>query len=213
MGFRSGKDVRAPVVDDLASLVWAANAGAIELHPFLGLADDLDHPTATVFDLDPGPRVGVGAVCAVALAVRRLLEAGGDEPLVKVSGVKGLHVWVPRPAGTITYGESKQVARDVAERLASASPDRVTAKMAKGERAGRVFLDWSQNDAGKSTVAPYSLRGLVRPTVSMPVRWRDVEAVAAGGDAGRLVVLLDEALERIEADGDLWATARPAPVR
>ena len=205
MGFRSGKDVRAPVVDDLPSLVWAANTGAIELHPFLAPADDLEHPIGTVFDLDPGPGVDVAAVCAVALAVRRVLEGDGREALVKVSGVKGLHVWVPSPDRSLTFDESKAVARDVATRLATAAPERITAKMSRAERPGRVFIDWSQNDAGKSTVAPYSLRGLVRPTVSMPVRWTEVEAVAAGGDPRRLIVLLDEVWPRLDEHGDLWA--------
>jgi bifunctional non-homologous end joining protein LigD len=204
MGFRSGKDVRAPVVDDLASLVWAANAGAIELHPFLAPADDLDHPRGVVFDLDPGPGVDVAAVCAVAIAVRRTLEDEGVDALVKVSGVKGLHVWVPLD-GSSTYDETKAFARGVAARLAAASPDRITDRMPRVHREGRVFIDWSQNDPGKSTVAPYSLRGLIRPTVSAPVRWDEVEAVARGGDPRALVVLLDEVFVRLDADGDLWA--------
>lgn len=204
MAFRSGKDVRAPVVDDLASLVWAANSGAIELHPFLAPAHDLEHPIGMVFDLDPGPGVDVAAVCAVAWAVRRLLEEDGREVLVKVSGVKGVHVWVPLD-GSATFDGSKAVARDVALRLAALAPDRITAKMSRAERPGRVFIDWSQNDAGKSTVAPYSLRGLVRPTVAMPVPWTDIESVAAGGDPRALVVLLDDVWRRLDAHGDLWA--------
>lgn len=204
MGFRSGKDVRAPIVDDLPSLVWAANAGAIELHPFLAPADDLGHPAGMVFDLDPGEGVDVRAVCLVALAVRSLLVDAGLDPLVKVSGVKGLHVWVPLD-GRATYDETKAFARAIAARLTRAAPATVTDKMLKRERSGRVFVDWSQNDPGKSTVAPYSLRGLVVPTVAVPVTWGEVEAVATGAAAGRaLVFLLDALGERLESVGDLW---------
>lgn len=220
MGFRSGKDVRAPVVDDLPSLVWAANAGAIELHPFLAPADDLDHPKGMVFDLDPGAGVDVTAVCLVALAVRSLLVDAGLDPLVKVSGVKGLHVWVPlaRDAGA-TYAETKGFAKALAARLRSAAPQRITDRMVKTERAGRVFIDWSQNGPGKSTVAPYSLRGLVLPTVSLPVTWDEIQAVA-GGDApaATLVFLLDDVTARLDAVGDLWSIDEhpgevlPAPV-
>jgi len=207
MGFRSGKDVRAPVIDDLPSLVWAANAGAIELHPFLAPADDLDHPTGVVFDLDPGEGVDVRAVCLVALAIRSLLVDAGLDPLVKVSGVKGLHVWVPLAhAAGATYAHTKAFAKAVAAQLRSAAPQRITDRMVKTERTGRVFIDWSQNDPGKSTVAPYSLRGLVLPTVSLPVTWDEVEAVA-GGDApgSTLVFLLADVEDRLALHGDLWS--------
>jgi bifunctional non-homologous end joining protein LigD len=210
MGFRSGKDVRAPIVDDLPSLVWAANAGAIELHPFLAPADDLAHPIGMVFDLDPGEGVGVQAAALVALAVRSVLAEAGLDPLVKVSGVKGLHVWVPMD-GTATYDETKAFARAVASRLTRAAPATVTDKMLKRERAGRVFIDWSQNDPGKSTVAPYSLRGLVAPTVALPVTWDEVEAVATGASEGRtLVFLMDAVPARLDALGDLWDRAEHA---
>ena len=207
MGFRSGKDVRAPVVDDLPSLVWAANAGAIELHPFLAPAQDLDHPTGMVFDLDPGDGVDVATVCLVALAIRSLLVDAGLDPLVKVSGVKGLHVWVPLASGAgASYAETKAFARAVAARLRAAAPERVTDRMVKAERRGRVFIDWSQNDPGKSTVAPYSLRGLVLPTVSLPVTWDEVEAVATGAaPTSSLVFVLDEVDQRLGDVGDLWS--------
>jgi bifunctional non-homologous end joining protein LigD len=204
MGFRSGKDVRAPIVDDLPSLVWAANAGAIELHPFLAPADDLDHPIGMLFDLDPGDGVDVASVCLVALAVRSLLADAGLAPLVKVSGVKGLHVWVPLD-GTATYDDTKAFARAVAARLTHAAPERITDRMVKKERTGRVFIDWSQNDPGKSTVAPYSLRGLAAPTVALPVTWEEVDAVARGRAEGRsLVFLLDAVAPRLDDVGDLW---------
>jgi bifunctional non-homologous end joining protein LigD len=170
---RTGKTFASPVVDDLASLVWAANLSTIEFHPFLGRAAALDRPTAMVFDLDPGPPAGLVAAAEIAVRLRELLAGLGLVAVVKTSGIKGMHVFVP--VRQHTYDDTKPFARAVAGLLVRDDPARVTDRMARADRAGKVFVDWSQNDPGKSIVAPYSLRGLRLPTVSMPVSWDEVD--------------------------------------
>jgi bifunctional non-homologous end joining protein LigD len=165
---RTGKVFEVAIVDDLPSLVWAAQIAAVELHPFLGTAEALDRPRVVVFDLDPGHPATIVNCCRVALRVRDLLGDLGLEGWVKTSGGLGLHVYVPvnSPVG---YTQTKGFARAIALLLERQDPDSVTSVMARARRAGKVFVDWGQNDFGKSTVAPYSLRGWPVPTVSTPV--------------------------------------------
>jgi bifunctional non-homologous end joining protein LigD len=200
---RTGKVFDVCVLDDPASLVWAAQIAAVELHPFLGTAADLDRPTMVVLDLDPGPPATVVDCCRVAVRIRDLLAELGLRAWAKTSGGAGLHVVVPlnTPVG---YGETKGFARAVAAVLERDDPGSVTSVMARAARPGKVFVDWGQNDAGKSTVAPYSLRGFEVPTVATPVRWDEVEQVGASGAPGALTFLPTDVVRRLE-DGDLLA--------
>jgi bifunctional non-homologous end joining protein LigD len=207
MGFRSGKDVHAPVVDDLPSLVWAANAGAIELHPYLGTVDALLSPTAAVFDLDPGSPASLLDAARVGLLLRELLHEVGLASFPKTSGGKGLHVYVPLNTPE-TYDRTKAFARTVARHLTARNPDGVTDLMPKARRAGKVFVDWSQNDPGKSTVAPYSMRGLQYPTVSMPVTWDEVGAAVARAEVDPLVFLASDVAGRLDRVGDVFEPVR-----
>ncbi|HEX2048409.1 MAG TPA: non-homologous end-joining DNA ligase [Acidimicrobiales bacterium] len=199
----TGKVFDVCVLDDLPSLVWAAQIAAVELHPFLGTADDLERPRALVFDLDPGPPATIVDCCRVALRVRDLLDDLGLRAWVKTSGGVGLHVYVPLNT-PVTYDQTKGFARAVALLLERERPESVTSAMSKARRPGKVFVDWSQNDFGKSTVAPYSLRGWEIPTVSTPVDWDEVGEGAESARAGRLMFLPDAALPRAET-GDLFA--------
>jgi bifunctional non-homologous end joining protein LigD len=200
---RTGKVFDAPVLDDTAALVWALNLTTLEFHPFLGTTQALDVPTAMVLDLDPGPPAGTVHACAVALMLRTELEQLGLESYPKSSGGKGVHVYVP--LAEATYTATKKLARELARALATRHPDVVVDKMAKSLRTGRVLVDWSQNDPGKSTVAAWSTRGGPTPTVSAPVRWRDVERVVANDDASPLHLGLDDARRHLEENGDLFS--------
>jgi bifunctional non-homologous end joining protein LigD len=201
---RTGKTFEACIVDDLPGLVWAANMLSIELHPFLGRVGSLDRPVAAVFDLDPGPPAGLVDCCEIALLIRALLEDVGLVSLVKTSGGKGLHIYVPFN-GSATYDDTKALAHGIAQLLTRHHSDRVVDRMDRSLRAGKVFVDWSQNDPGKSTVVAYSLRGLDVPTVSLPVTWEEVEEALAAGDPSRLAFGPAETLERVQDLGDLFA--------
>lgn len=200
---RTGKTFDTPVIDDLAGLVWAVNLTTLELHPFLGTVAALDAPTAMVLDLDPGPPAAMLQACAVALLLRAALDRRGLASYPKTSGGKGLHVYVP--VQDATYQATKALARSLARELATRHPDLVVDRMTKALRTGRVLVDWSQNDPGKSTVAPWSARGSAVPTVSAPVTWREVERAVAGGDPSALGVTLADVARRLDQHGDLFA--------
>ncbi|MEY2397861.1 MAG: bifunctional non-ous end joining protein LigD [Actinomycetota bacterium] len=195
--FRSGKDVDSVVLDNRAGLVWAANLSTIELHPYLANADRVDEPLELVIDLDPGAPATVLDACAVALVVRGGLEAIGVGSYVKVTGGVGLHVVVPLKPGH-SFDQTKAVARRLAHALSAADPEAVTDLMPRRHRVGRVFVDWSQNDPGKSNVAPFSLRGGRIPTVAMPVPWTSVERAVDAHDPRGLVFTPHRALLVIE---------------
>src|SRR4051812_27158434 len=195
---RGGRQLRFCLVDGLAALVWLANQAAVELHPFLWKVDAPREPTQIVFDLDPGEPAGLVEAARVPLALRPRLEGLGVEPLAKTPGSLGLPLHPPPPEPV----DTKRLAREVAESLAAERPDEVVAEMRRTARAGRVFVDWLQNDPTRQTVAPYSLRGVSQPLVATPVGWEEVEQAAAG--QAHLVFDPAAVLERIERDGDLF---------
>jgi bifunctional non-homologous end joining protein LigD len=201
---RGGRPLRFCMVDGLASLVWLANRAAIELHPFLWRTDAPREPTQIVFDLDPGDPAGLVESAAVALALRPLLEELGFGPLVKTTGSLGLHVHAPLTEPI----DTKSFARTIAAELARLQPELVVGEMKRSARAGKVYVDWLQNDPTRQTVAPYSLRGVPWPTVATPVRWDEVQAAAEERRPERLVCGPADVLDRIERDGDLFEPLR-----
>jgi bifunctional non-homologous end joining protein LigD len=208
---KDGREHRHCVMDDVPSLMWLVNQGTIEIHPFpfTGTADHA-RPSWLVFDLDPGEPAGLREACAVGMVLRDVLDAQGLTAVAKTSGVKGLHVFVPLDA-TATFDAAKSFARTVAGALASEMPELVVDKQSRTLRAGKVLLDWLQNDRFRSTVAPYSLRAIDPPTISTPVTWDEVRAVA-GGDMPptSLSFGLEEVLQRVASAGDLFAPALTA---
>jgi bifunctional non-homologous end joining protein LigD len=201
---RHREEIDYCLVEDLPTLVWAANLADIELHTSLSLAAAIERPTALVFDLDPGPPADVLDCAQVAIWLRGMFEQLGLDAYPKTSGSKGLQVYVPLNA-EVTYEQTKPFARAVAETLESKFPERVVSRMTKSERGGRVLIDWSQNDRHKTTVNVYSLRARERPTVSTPLEWEELEAALAAADANRLVFDHAAALERVAQKGDLFA--------
>jgi bifunctional non-homologous end joining protein LigD len=189
-----------------ATLAWLANLAAIELHPLLARAEDLAHPTAVVFDLDPGPPAGLAECAEVALVLAGLFERLGVRSFVKTSGSKGLQVYVPLGEGVATFARTKRFARRIAELLEAQVGELVLARMSKRLRPGKVFVDWSQNDAKKTTVAAYAVRARERPSVSTPLAWEELRAAHAAGRAHELVFGPDDVLGRVERDGDLFAS-------
>jgi bifunctional non-homologous end joining protein LigD len=203
---RSGRREREQnycVIDDVPGLLWAANQGTVELHPFLARVDDIDAPLVVVFDLDPGPGTGLVECCTAAKLVREQLDAMGLTAVPKVSGSKGLHVYVPLN-WPHTYAETKSFARAIAGSLVDRHPDLLVGRMARSLREGKVFLDWGQNDPGKSTVAAYSLRASPVPKASAPVGWEELERAVTTGDIEPLLFGPTETLKRVDTMGDLF---------
>jgi bifunctional non-homologous end joining protein LigD len=191
------------VVDEVATLVWLANLATIELHTLLAKGDDLGVPKTIAFDLDPGPPADVTDSAWAAGRLREMLEEAGLESFPKVSGSKGLHVYVPLNT-TVTYERTKAFARDTARSLEQQYPERITSVMRKDVRGGKVFVDWSQNDPHKTTVCAYSLRAREKPYVSMPLTWDELEEARRLDRPEPLYFEAWEALKRVEDMGDVF---------
>ncbi|MGI9608178.1 MAG: non-homologous end-joining DNA ligase [Acidimicrobiales bacterium] len=188
---------------EVASLAWAANLAALEIHGPMARCDDLDAPTMLVFDLDPGEPATIIECAQVALMIRDVLDTIGLEAFAKTSGSKGMQLYVPLNTPH-THGHCSDFALAVAQLLEKQNPDAVTATMAKKKRPNKVFIDWSQNSHHKTTIAPYSLRGKERPTVSTPIDWDEVDECANGEF---LSFEAADVLERVEEFGDLFEPA------
>jgi bifunctional non-homologous end joining protein LigD len=195
---RNAGPVEYVVIDGLPALIWAANLAAIELHvPQWRLPPGGD-PDLIVFDLDPGLPATIVECCRAAEALRPLLESDGMTPFAKTSGGKGLQLYA-RTKGR-TSEQNSELAKSYAERLETDLP--VLSKMTRSLRPGKVLIDWSQNNASKTTVAPYSLRARAHPTVSTPVTWDEVESCREPED---LIFTAADLPARLDSLGDLFA--------
>ena len=190
--------------NDRATLIWLAQLASIELHPSLSLAEPIERPTVLAFDLDPGAPADIIDCCRVGLRLRQLFEGLGLECFPKTSGSKGLQVYVPLNSD-VTYDDTKPFAQAVAQAMERSDRELVVSRMAKQLRKGKVFVDWSQNDQHKTTIAVYSLRARERPTVSTPLEWDEVERAAEEDDTDVLRFESHEVVERVQEGGDLFA--------
>ncbi|WP_055404762.1 MULTISPECIES: ATP-dependent DNA ligase [unclassified Mycobacterium] len=198
-----------PIIDTPEGLAWIAQQAALEVHVpqwrFVAewtrsKAEELKPGPATrlVFDLDPGEGVTMAQLCEVAHAVRDLMDGIGLTLFPLTSGSKGLHLYAPLAEPVSSKGATV-LAKRVAQQLEQSMPKLVTSTMTRSLRAGKVFLDWSQNNGSKTTIAPYSLRGREHPTVAAPRTWAEI------GDPELRQLRYDEVLERVARDGDLLA--------
>jgi bifunctional non-homologous end joining protein LigD len=189
------------LAEDEATLVWLANLADLELHTSLALAASPERPTLVAFDLDPGPPATIVECCRVAELLRGMFEGLGLHCFAKTSGSKGMQVYLPLNSEA-TFRETKAFSKAVAELLAREEPKLVVARQTKSARAGKVLVDWSQNDVNKTTVTVYSLRAMPGPTVSTPVTWDEVRATQAPED---LTFEASDVLRRVDEHGDLFA--------
>ncbi|MBY8857723.1 ATP-dependent DNA ligase [Nocardia sp. CA2R105] len=197
----SNRRVVYPLIDSVAGMAWLGQQAALEIHVPQWIFDhDKRGPiTRLVFDLDPGPGVGLAECALVAMRIRDTVRDVGLDAYPVTSGSKGIHVYVPL-ARVLDPSGASTVAKQVAVGLEKVYPELVTATMAKAARPGKVFLDWSQNNPSKTTIAPYSLRGRTSPMVAAPRAWDEIE------DRESLRHLtFEEALVRWREHGDLLA--------
>ena len=192
------------LVQDVATLAWAANLADLEMHVPLHRARDVERPDSVVFDLDPGAPADLVQCCEVAVILEQMFAQLGLRSLAKTSGSKGLQIYLPLNQ-RVTYEETKPFARAVADALAAKRPDLVVSNMKKSLRAAKVLVDWSQNDPHKTTVCVYSLRARERPTVSTPVTWNEVRECQRAKDPNLLSFETVAALRRVDELGDLFA--------
>ena len=183
-----------PLLDDPATLAWLAQVAALELHApqwRFGADGKPQNPDRLVLDLDPGPGVELQDTAEVALMCREILEDMGLTCVPVTSGSKGIHLYAGLDGQSDADAVSR-VAKTLAQHLQREHPDRITASMAKAQRDGKVFIDWSQNNGKKTTICPYSLRGRARPTVAAPRTWEEI----ASNDLAQLE--FDEVMRRVE---------------
>jgi bifunctional non-homologous end joining protein LigD len=199
-----GRTIDFCVAEDVPTLVWLANLADLELHTSLAKASDPKAPTILAFDLDPGEPATIIECAQVALELREVFSHLGLDGFPKTSGSKGMQVYVPLNTPT-SYDHTKRFSQAIAQLLERRHPELVVSEMAKARRRAKVFVDWSQNDEHKTTVAAYSLRARERPTVSTPLRWEEVEAAAEADDPEVIAFTSDEVLARVAQHGDLFA--------
>jgi bifunctional non-homologous end joining protein LigD len=200
-----GTPIKYILINDRSTLAWTANLANLEIHPFLHRVPNIHSPTAIVFDLDPGEGADVLNCAQVALVLRDLFGRLDLQSFVKVSGSKGLQLYVPLNTSA-TYDVTEPFAHTVAQLLEEQHPNLAVSEMAKQKRTGKVFIDWSQNSEHKTTVGVYSLRAKhERPYVSMPVSWEELAAALAKKDVRRLFFEPEAALKRLAKLGDLFA--------
>jgi bifunctional non-homologous end joining protein LigD len=210
-----GEPVEYVVMDDLPTLMWAANLAALELHVPMWRFPEPDsgqagkpapehglEPDLLVFDLDPGAPATIVECCRVAEALRPLLADEDLDALPKTSGGKGLQLYARIAGRGMNAEQVSELAKGFAERLERELPALVVSRMTKSLRTGKVLIDWSQNNGSKTTIAPYSLRARVHPTVSTPVTW---DEVAACQDVQDLFFTAPDTLARVAEHGDLFA--------
>lgn len=195
--------VRSCTIDHPAGLVWAGNQAALEIHVPMALGNDLDTPTALVFDLDPGAPANIVDCADVALWMRDVLESVGLTGFAKTSGSKGMQVYVPINT-PVAHSQTSSFALAVGQLLERQHRDRVLVDMTRAKRPGKIFVDWSQNSRAKTTIGAYSLRGGPIPTVSTPLSWDEVETLVATRDAESMVFGPDEVVARVAEVGDLF---------
>jgi bifunctional non-homologous end joining protein LigD len=193
------------LINDARTLAWCANLASIEFHPFLHRARSLDTPTHVAFDLDPGEGADIFRCAEVAFLVKEVLDGLGLESFPKVSGSKGVQIYVPLN-GRATYELTSPFTKAVAELLEQKHAKLVVSNMAKALRKNRVLIDWSQNSRSKTTVCVYSLRGKREtPFVSMPVTWKELQSAIKAKDSSGLFFTPAAALKRLAKTGDLFA--------
>ena len=196
---RSEGPARMVLVQDLASLMWAANL-VTEFHTHQWLVGAPEEADRLILDLDPGAPATIVECCEVALWLRERLAADGVEAYPKTAGSKGLHLLAA------VRGASSDQVSEYAKRLAveaeRALPRLALHRMTRNLRPGKVFVDWSQNAARKTTATPYTLRARAVPLVSTPVTWGEVEECGA---PGRLAFQAGDMVPRLQDYGDLLA--------
>lgn len=190
-----------PLVNDAAVLAWLGQVAALEIHvPQWRFGPDGKalNPDRLVLDLDPGDGAGLAECAQTALLCRELLTGMGLDAFPVTSGSKGIHLYAPLD-GTHTAADISQLAHELARSLEADHPDLVVSDMKKSRRSGKVLVDWSQNNAAKTTICPYSLRGRSHPTVAAPRSWEEI----ADQHLGQLD--FREVLKRVEQGFDPMA--------
>ena len=193
-----GGDIEFLLADTLEALMWFANMGCIEIHPFHARVPDLDHPTYAIFDFDPSPGSDWDQVVAAVRLTKVALDRLGLEGYPKLSGSRGMHVYVPLEP-VHDYARVRRFVAAVAAQLVAANPDDLTIEWDRSKREGRVLIDHNRNASGQTVVSVYSVRPRPGAPISAPLAWEEVGTVANGD------ITIANLWERLHRVGDLFA--------
>ena len=196
------RDVNYILCNSERTLLWLANQGSVELHPWLSRVGRLERPDHLVMDLDP-PEGAFDRAVEIAFLVKEVLEAVGLSAAPKTSGAKGIHLFVPLQR-RYHYREVRAAADEVARRVKERAPDRATTEFYIAQRGDRLFLDAGRNAPGAHVVAAYSPRARPAASVSYPVSWDELERIRPE----------DFTIENVPAlieKGDRWKELMPPP--
>lgn len=169
-----GDLMEALLIDDAAGLLWLANRGAIEFHPWTSRLPDLAEPDQAVFDLDPGDEADFHDVLRAAGSLHAALERLGLRAYPKTSGGRGLHVYLPLAAGH-SFEAVRTWVRQIAEQLAASEPSLFALARGSTHRGRQITVDAAQNSLGRNTAAAYTVRAARGAPVSTPLTWEEVE--------------------------------------
>lgn len=195
-----GRTIQMPLVENAAGLVWLANQGCIEFHPWSSRLPDLDHPDQAVFDLDPGDEASYDDVLQAALWLREELERDGLRGYPKTSGKHGLHVHVPLAPGH-AYDDVRLWVKSVAERLAESHPEQIAVASGATHRGDQISIDYAQNSIARTMAAPYTARAAAGAPVAAPLTWEEI----AAGQVRSSDFTIRTMPERLKSVGDLFA--------
>jgi bifunctional non-homologous end joining protein LigD len=190
------------VVDEPAALVWAANFAALEWHPWTSRTDRPDQPTYALVDIDPGEDTSWEDVLVLARLHRDALDHLGVVGLPKVTGRRGIQIWVPIARGP-TFAETRAWVQQLSRAVGAIVPELVSWEWGRGQRGGKARLDYTQNAVNKTLVAPYSLRAAPGAPVSAPLEWDELDAPDLRPDGFTLRTML----ARLAETGDLFQAA------
>jgi len=193
----TGRMVHYVVCNNKATLLYLANLGCIEMHPWLAHTKQLKNPDYLVIDLDPG-RNPFEQVIMVAKAIHKLIESAGGRCVIKTSGKTGLHVYVPLRA-VYEFAEVRAVAKTIVRIVNKRLPRLTSLARHPADRRNKIYLDYARNSIGQTLAAPYSLRAFPRATVASPVEWSEL---TRNFRPSRFTIRT--MFRRLKSKGDIW---------
>jgi bifunctional non-homologous end joining protein LigD len=206
-GFRERED-REPndhlVADRVASLCWLANQAAFEIHAWTSTIHEPWMPTFALIDVDPGTNTTWEETLVLARLYRTALEHLGVRAYPKLTGSRGVQAWIPLERGRYTYADTSAWIEKLSRAIGATVPDLVSWEWSKSERGGKARLDYTQNAAIKTLVAPYAVRPRPGAPVSAPIRWEELDAPDLAPDRWTIRTIV----ERVDVLGDLYAPAQ-----
>ncbi len=206
-GFREREDRAANdhlVADRAATLCWLGNQAAFEVHAWTSRTDDPWTPTFALIDIDPGTKTTWDETLVIARLYRTALEHLGVRAYPKTTGSRGIQAWIPIERGRYSYDETSAWVEKLSRAIGATVPELVSWEWAKAARGGKARLDYTQNAAIKTLVAPYAVRPRNGAPVSAPIRWEELDDPTLAPDRWTIRNLP----ERVAETGDLFAPAQ-----